>query len=124
MSAVIKNTDRALPCTLLNVFRHVEIESKGSTFPFHTYRMKPCPGGDFDVETREGGIRPWGRTRVPLVGKQQLCDGPLLMSDLDRSCQVWASRLSNENLTEGEEGPQRSERRLENDQENGTSSRI
>lgn len=69
MSAVIKSTDRALPCTMLNMFRRVEIESKGSTFPFHTYRMKPCPGGDFNVETREreGGIRPWGRTRVLLV---------------------------------------------------------
>lgn len=67
LSAVIKSTDRTLPCTMLNMFQSVEIESKGSTFPFHTYRMKPCTGGDFEVGTREGGIRPWGRTHVPLV---------------------------------------------------------
>lgn len=67
MSAVIESTDRTLPCAMLNTFRRVEIESKGSAFPFHTYQMKSSTCGDFNVEMREGGIRPWGGTRDPLV---------------------------------------------------------
>lgn len=67
MSAVIERTDRTLPCAMLNMFRRVEIESKGSTFLFHTYQMKSSTGGDFNVEMREGGSRLWGGTRAPLV---------------------------------------------------------
>lgn len=52
MSAVVENKDRTLPFSKLNRFWSVEIETKASSSPFHTYQMMPCTNGDFYVETR------------------------------------------------------------------------